>query len=178
MKDSEKVLRGTRLFFRRPMKDIFNGLRETPLIFRFSIKDSEKAYIWKIKRGLPRGASILSLNPILLSYPLEGRGHDARPAFFISGMLLLIPSTLSARLKSGQFSLSDFRACKEPGYLPRFSSPLRIKNNLVISPSALTSPKLFTLCSMKSVRYFLSLKFTPFTGLQTLTEASVKTRTA
>jgi hypothetical protein len=56
-RQANKVLRETPLFFRRPMKDIFNVLRETPLIFRFSIKDSEKAYIWKIKRGLPRGAS-------------------------------------------------------------------------------------------------------------------------
>ncbi len=38
------------------MKDIFNVLCETPLIVRFSIKDSEKTYIWKLPRSKLRGS--------------------------------------------------------------------------------------------------------------------------
>ncbi len=67
-----KVLRETPLIFRNPMKDSEKVLRETPLIFRFSLKDSEKTYIRKIKRGLPPGASIafrnLKLSPKLSEF--------------------------------------------------------------------------------------------------------------
>ncbi len=58
------------------MKDIFNVLRETPLIFRFSIKDSGKTYILKIKRGLPRlifKRKYLSADPMIILVRVDDR---------------------------------------------------------------------------------------------------------